>query len=183
MYGATHQTIKLSKGNHDSPDQGACVMELASMLAGEAFSDHPRSVCPVIGAFLRAYNDSVDDERRQALYAYAAKVVGSRGPEELTTARMEHLRELDADLCVRRHPSARWLPKWLRDAFRPRMSMIPRHLAAMLAMQGERMQLSALRVIDDLLSLGAAHSAPPAWGTARPDLRGESEPEGRLSLR
>ena len=34
-----HQTIKLSRGWHDSPDEGACVMELASMPAGEEFSD------------------------------------------------------------------------------------------------------------------------------------------------
>ena len=49
------------------------------MLAGEPFSDHPHSVCPVIGSFLRAYNDRIDDRRRQDLYAYAAAVVGSRG--------------------------------------------------------------------------------------------------------
>ena len=35
------------------------------MLAGEPFSDQPASVCPVIGSFLRAYNDSIDDGRRQ----------------------------------------------------------------------------------------------------------------------
>jgi len=41
----THQTIRLSRGKHSSPEEGACVMELASMLAGEPFSDHPcRSV-------------------------------------------------------------------------------------------------------------------------------------------
>src|SRR5579884_2126353 len=78
MSPVTHQTIKLSKGKHASPEDGACVMELASMLAGEPFSDHPAGVCPVIGSFLRAYNDSIDDRRRQDLYAYAAKVVGSR---------------------------------------------------------------------------------------------------------
>jgi len=45
---ANHQTIKLSKGRHRGPEDGACAMELASMLAGEPFSDHPDSVCPVI---------------------------------------------------------------------------------------------------------------------------------------
>ena len=73
-----HQTIRLSGGGggfgSDSPDEGACVMELASMLAGEEFSDQPVSVCPVIGAFLRKHNDSIDDERQQDVYAYAAKV-------------------------------------------------------------------------------------------------------------
>ena len=73
MSPATYQTVKLSKGKHISPDDGACVMELASMLAGEPFSDHPRCACPVIGSFLRAYNDSVDDDRRQDLYAYASR--------------------------------------------------------------------------------------------------------------
>jgi hypothetical protein len=53
-------------------------MELASMLAGERFSDRPRSVCPVIGMVLRAYNDALDDDRRQDLYRYAASVVGTR---------------------------------------------------------------------------------------------------------
>ena len=50
----THQTIKLSKGKHTSKDDGACFMELASMLADEPFSEHPAAVCPVIGALLRA---------------------------------------------------------------------------------------------------------------------------------
>jgi hypothetical protein len=48
MSPVTYQTIKLSKGKHTSPEDGACVMELASMLAGEQFSDHPASVCPVL---------------------------------------------------------------------------------------------------------------------------------------
>ncbi len=48
-------------------------MELASMLAGETFTDHPESVCPVIGSLLRAYNDRLDDDRRQDLYRYAAQ--------------------------------------------------------------------------------------------------------------
>ena len=48
------------------------------MLAGEHFSDEPDCVCPVIAEFLRTYNDQVDNERRQDLFAYAALVVGSR---------------------------------------------------------------------------------------------------------
>ena len=72
------QTIRLSRGRHASPTEGACVMELASMLAGERFTDHPRSVCPVIAMIMRAYNDGVEDARRQDLYAYASSVVGTR---------------------------------------------------------------------------------------------------------
>jgi hypothetical protein len=35
MSSVSYQTIKLSKGKHASPEDGACVMELASMLGGE----------------------------------------------------------------------------------------------------------------------------------------------------
>jgi hypothetical protein len=66
-------------------------MELASMLAGEPFSDHPDSVSPVIGSVLRAYNDSIDDYPRQALYGYASKVVGSRSSSMVERARAERL--------------------------------------------------------------------------------------------
>ena len=52
-----HQTVRITKGRQSSPAHGTCVIELASMLAGERFSDHPQSVCPVIAGFLRAYND------------------------------------------------------------------------------------------------------------------------------
>lgn len=74
----SHQTIELSRGKHASPAQGACVMELASMLAGERFTDRPRSVSPVVAALLRCYNDGLDDDRRQELYRFAAAAVGTR---------------------------------------------------------------------------------------------------------
>lgn len=49
------------------------------MLSGGRFTDRPLTVCPVIGAILRAYNDNIDDRRRQDLYRFAAEVVGTRG--------------------------------------------------------------------------------------------------------
>ena len=83
----THQTVRLSRGKHSSPAQGVCVMELASMLAGETFNDRPSCVDPVIGGLLRAYNDTVDGERRQDLYRLAATVVGSAATIEVERAR------------------------------------------------------------------------------------------------
>jgi hypothetical protein len=83
----TYQTVELRRGRHSSPDQGACVVELASMLAGEPFSDHPRSVCPVIAAYMRALNDGLGDLDRQDLYGYAAAIVGTRGSRRLRRAR------------------------------------------------------------------------------------------------
>jgi len=58
-------------------------MELASMLAEEPFSDRAGIVSPVIGAFLRTYNDGLDDERRQDLYPIASLVVGTAAGRRL----------------------------------------------------------------------------------------------------
>ena len=37
MSQVNHQTVQLKAGRHRSPEEGACVMELESMLAGERF--------------------------------------------------------------------------------------------------------------------------------------------------
>jgi len=76
---ASHQNVQLKRGRHTGPEQGVCVVELASMLAGEPFSDRPLSVCPAIAAYLRAVNDLVEDEDRRLLFPYAAAIVGSTG--------------------------------------------------------------------------------------------------------
>jgi hypothetical protein len=75
----SHQTVRLSAGRHRSPQMGACVMELASMLADEPFSDRPGKTSPVIAALLRTYNDGLDDGRRQDLYPLASLIVGTAG--------------------------------------------------------------------------------------------------------
>src|SRR3954470_16827042 len=77
MTAPSHQTVRLARGRHASRQLGVCVMELASMLAHEPFSDRARSISPTIGAFLRTYNDGIDDDRRQDLYPVAAAVVGT----------------------------------------------------------------------------------------------------------
>lgn len=68
-------------------------MELASMLAGERFSDRPRAVSPVIASFLRGYNDLVDDGRRQDLFRYASEAVGTAGSDFLELERLKRLVE------------------------------------------------------------------------------------------
>src|SRR3954454_24951375 len=91
--GGSHQTIRLIRGRHSSPERGACVMEVASMLAGEPFSDEPRCVCPVIAEFLRTYNDEVDDARGQDLFAAAALVVNTRQDHAAERARTNICRD------------------------------------------------------------------------------------------
>jgi hypothetical protein len=102
---ASHQTIRIDRGKHAAPEEGACVMELASMLGGESFSDRPSSVCPVVAGFLRGYNDLVDDERRQELYRYASDVVGSAGDRMLRWRRRRMLRRWARSVAERRSPA------------------------------------------------------------------------------
>jgi hypothetical protein len=81
--------VRLSDGGHSSPREGVCVVELASLLAQEEFSDRPRCVCPVIGALLRGLNDRAPYAKRQRLGPYAARIVGSRGSSRVTHERRD----------------------------------------------------------------------------------------------
>jgi hypothetical protein len=86
--------LRLAPGGHDSPRDGVCVVELASVLAGERFSDRPDCVDRVIGGYLRSLNDRASHAERQRLLPYAERAVGSCGDRKAT-----HLRR---DLCVLR---------------------------------------------------------------------------------
>jgi hypothetical protein len=174
MAPVTHQTIKLSKGKHASPEDGACVMELASMLAGEPFSDHPASACPVIGSFLRAYNDSVDDSRRQDLYGLAARIVGTRSSISIQRARADRLTEWAFEM-QRRHWTSRYLPFG-----RLRMASLRRQPSAhavgtfgvrAIPKHTEETHREVLELIDELLTIGAPTHAPVA-----PDAAGDVPP-------
>lgn len=57
----------IARGRHTGPDDGACLMELASMLAGEPWSDSPQAVHPVLASVARAVNDRVGDDTRSRL--------------------------------------------------------------------------------------------------------------------
>ena len=170
MSPVTYQTIKLGKGKHSSPDDGACVMELASMLAGESFTDHPSSVCPVIGSFLRAYNDSIDDERRQDLYTYASKVVGSRTSADVQRVRAEYLSAWAQQF--KRTGWTRWLiPERLRALAKhrhPSLESVGTHAVHSISRHSEESHVAAMRAIDELLAIGADPRPHAAPATARP---------------
>ena len=57
--------IVLKGGAHGLREDGVCAMEAVAWVAGEPHSDHPQCACPVIGAFMRTWNDNLpDDETR-----------------------------------------------------------------------------------------------------------------------
>src|SRR4051812_38135827 len=165
MSPTSHQTARLSAGKHRSPEDGVCVMELASMLAGEPFDDHPRSVCPVIGAFLRVYNDGLDDERRQDLYACAALVVGSRADRYAERLRAERCRAI----LIEDRRDRRRLPGWLWVLSRvlaPAADAAAVSAARALLRQGDAGHERALALVGDLVRCGTPakprHAVPAA---------------------
>jgi hypothetical protein len=85
--------VRLTAGGHSSPREGVCVVELASLIAQEEFSDRPDCVCPVIASFLRGWNDRAPYAERQRLAPYAERIVGSRRGAEVTRERR--------DICLR----------------------------------------------------------------------------------
>ena len=157
----SHQTVTLTRGKHLSAQEGACVLEVASMLAGERFTDHPASVCPVIGAFLRMYNDSVDDVRRQDLYRYASAVVGSRSDPSVHGARAAHLTQTAAALRTARR--LRWgVPLPLTAFWCGRAVGLDTGLAVReFLRRGEDGHTAALALVDELLDIGAPDQPRP----------------------
>jgi hypothetical protein len=71
----------LSKGRHRNPRRGACFMELASYLAGERWSDHPRCTHPLLSAAARLVNDHTSDDARQELTVLVPSVIGLRSDD------------------------------------------------------------------------------------------------------
>ena len=71
----------LSRGKHRSPKKGACFMELASFLAGEAWSDHPACTHPLLASMARDVNDHVDDFARSRLVPLIPEVIGLNGED------------------------------------------------------------------------------------------------------
>ncbi len=160
---ASHQTIRLSKGKHASPTEGACVMELASMLAGEPFSDRPSSVCPVIAGFMRAYNDRVDDERRQDLYRYASEAVGTRGTPEVEHTRERRCLEWAEAMRRQRRRPLRWVARSGPGSVDRRLGLdaAGTYAARSIRRHGDRTHAGALALIDELIAMGRPQAARP----------------------
>ena len=100
-------TLVLDANSHHPGSDRMCVMEAVAMLAGESWSDHPQCASPVLGAFLRSWNDVLPDDERQQLKQYIARLVGSKG----TDAQEAERSWLATDWMVRVQA-----PAWLRLA-------------------------------------------------------------------
>jgi hypothetical protein len=155
-----HQTTRLVRGAHASPVEGTCVMELASLLADEPFSDHPECVSPVVGAFLREYNDRIDDRRRQDLRSYAAAIIGSRGEPATEVTRARRCLQWAAARRTRYGPS--FLTRLLvRGGRRVELAGVYAGAAAWGVRRTDAAHAGALRFLDELIGIGNGTARSP----------------------
>jgi hypothetical protein len=151
------QTVRLGPGTHDSPDGGeVCVMELSSMLAGGRFTDHPSCVSPVIAAFLRGYNDGLDDERRQTLRPLAAACVGTGGGDRRVERARRRLIAAHLGGRVARTAASVWL---LRGATVDECGT--QRVGRQVAVRGDAgRHARVLDLIDAMIALGTPSAVP-----------------------
>lgn len=101
-------TLVLERGKHAYAEQGMNILEAVSVISpNEKFGDSPRTVSPVISAFLKDWNDALDDEPRQELKKFIPKIAGSILTEDVE----EHRAWLATDWLVRVQA-----PAWLAAA-------------------------------------------------------------------
>jgi len=99
-------TLTLAKGAHEAGG-AMCVMEAVAFIAGEPWSDRPACVLPVIGAFLRSWNDSLGDDDRQQLKRWIPEIVDTNAGDMVDV----ELSWMALDWLIRVHT-----PAWLRLA-------------------------------------------------------------------
>ncbi|GIG23495.1 hypothetical protein Cch01nite_42190 [Cellulomonas chitinilytica] len=68
---------ELRPGRHRRPEQGGCLMEWTSVLAGERWSDHPTCTHPLLAHLARSVNDLVEDGSRMRLTHLVPDLVGT----------------------------------------------------------------------------------------------------------
>ena len=76
----------IARGSHSSPADGACIMEMASHLAGEEWSDRPACVHWALAAVARTVNDRLPDDERHLILPLLPRLMGTTvGLDQATT--------------------------------------------------------------------------------------------------
>ena len=145
----------LKSGSHNTVAEGMCAMEAAAWIAGEKFSDHPECVCPVIGSFMRSWNDGLPDADRTALLLPLIPLtIGTRGSPELAARRSF----MAFDWLVRTHTVA-----WLRLAKLDTQAAFLEALPEITAMA----QIPSIRGPIEAVCRDAVASGASAWAATR----------------
>ena len=134
----------LRRGNSDSPQNGACLLDAVSWLEYGTLGDHPECVCDVIATYGRRINDALPDAPRQRLRAYIPRLVGTVDPDS---------RSLRAAAIIR-HTICTVLPRMYDALRRPNIAARLRGLPADASMND--LQNAAIRARD-------AYAGPNAY--------------------
>jgi hypothetical protein len=99
----------LHHGSHTRGSDEMCIMEAVAWVTHKDWSDHPPCVCPVLGAFMRSWNDGISDEQERTalLKPFIPKLINTKGSKKLEQRRAT----MAADWLIRTHTVA-----WLRLA-------------------------------------------------------------------
>jgi hypothetical protein len=179
----------LGRGRHRHPEAGTCLMELTALIAGEAHTDRPACVHPLLAALARVINDAVSDPARSQLITRAPSFIGTASVDPLLFDRILALvvdRALPLALPI-------WAPRLRRTAaqLRRRAAHGPQPLTPRRIHAAERTVVMAtaslvlapvaspdqvlVELLDDAVRLAAAaptpvshltraeHSMPAAW--------------------
>ena len=145
--------LRLGKGAHETREKGMCVMEAAAYVANLPHSDRPECVSPVIGAFVRNWNNAMNDDDRQMLAPYTVRILGTN-----TGAADDETRAwLATDWMVRTQT-----PMWLRLAG---LTDEAAGLEALIPLTNGASALPAYEQIEAVRPKTAAARAA-AWGAA-----------------
>jgi hypothetical protein len=106
------ETVTLEKGCHQTLEDGVCAMEMVAYLAGETHSDSPACTSPVLAAFVRSWNDVINDDatRARLLKPILPRLIGTVGSRAVEQRRAD----LALDWSIRVST-----PAWLRLAGLP----------------------------------------------------------------
>lgn len=67
----------LGHGAHNSPQEGACVMEMVSFITGDKWTDHPKTVHSALADIARNTNDFVSDDNRSIIANMIPRFIGT----------------------------------------------------------------------------------------------------------
>jgi hypothetical protein len=84
----TTEATVLSAGRHLSPSEGACLMEVVSVAAGEPWSDSPTCTHPLLRHLAHQVNDAMSDDGRGELIPLVPRLARASGTGPEVHARL-----------------------------------------------------------------------------------------------
>jgi hypothetical protein len=152
------EALHLDEGSHANPEDGMCVMEAVAYVAGEPFSDHPECASPILGSFLRSWNDGLPDADRQMLKPYIPRLIGTNTGPAAEQTRAWMLTDWLARECA---------PGFLRLAGLADQATLLEGLAPILSTESATVAGPALKSAQKDANAAWAAAWDPAWDAAR----------------